>query len=118
MPLREVHEAGVKVICGTDSVMDWWNSFGNCDILQKAQEVARLQYSSTEFDISRTLGYATGFVTPLDDKGAQAWPRAGDTASFNLMPASRSAEAVARLPARRAVFHNGKLVCGAVPKAA
>lgn len=118
MPLREVHEAGVMVICGTDSVMDWWNSFGNCDILQKAQEVARLQYSSTEFDISRTLGYATGFVTPLDDKGAQAWPRAGDAASFNLLPASCSAEAVARLPARRAVFHNGKLVYGAVPKAA
>lgn len=118
MPLRELHEAGVKVICGTDSVMDWWNSFGNCDILQKAQEIARLQYPSTEYDISRTLGYATGFVTPLTDKGEQAWPKAGDVASFNLLPASCSAEAVARLPARNAVFHKGRLVHGAVPKAA
>ncbi|MBB3178202.1 amidohydrolase [Variovorax sp. Sphag1AA] len=117
MPLREVHEAGVKVICGTDSVMDWWNSFGNCDILQKAQEIARLQYPSTEYDISRTLGYATGFVTPLNDKGEQAWPKAGDEASFNLLPASCSAEAVARLPVRNAVFHKGRLVYGAVPKA-
>ncbi|MDM0031861.1 amidohydrolase [Variovorax sp. J22P271] len=117
MPLRELHEAGVKVICGTDSVMDWWNSFGNGDILQKAQEIARLQYSSTEYDISRTLGYATGFVTPLDNQGGQAWPKAGDAASFNLLPASCSAEAVARLPLRNAVFHKGRLVHGAVPKA-
>ncbi|SFN33646.1 amidohydrolase [Variovorax sp. OV329] len=117
MPLREVHEAGVNVICGTDSVMDWWNSFGNCDILQKAQEIARLQYASTEYEISRALGYATGFVTPLDDKGQQVWPKAGDEASFNLLPASCSAEAVARLPARNAVFHKGRLVHGAVPAA-
>ncbi|OCP36185.1 hypothetical protein BC360_25025 [Ensifer sp. LC163] len=118
MPLRELHEAGIEIICGTDSVMDWWNSFGNCDILQKANEIARLQYRSTEYDISRTLGYATGFVTPLNDKGEQAWPKAGDDASFNLLPASCSAEAVARLPARNAVFHKGKLAYGAVSKAA
>ncbi|MBS0451401.1 MAG: amidohydrolase family protein [Proteobacteria bacterium] len=118
MPLREMHEAGVRVICGTDSVMDWWSSFGNADILQKAQEIARLQYPSTEYDISRTLGFATGFVTPLNDKGEQAWPKAGDEASFNLLPASCSAEAVARLPVRNAVFHKGRLVHGAVPKAA
>ncbi|MFC5607679.1 amidohydrolase [Variovorax soli] len=117
MPLRELHEAGVRVICGTDSVMDWWSSFGNCDILQKAQEIARLQYPSTEYDLSRTLGYATGFVTPLSDKGEPAWPKPGDVASFNLLPASCSAEAVARLPVRNAVFHKGRLVHGAVPKA-
>lgn len=117
MPLRELHEAGVGVICGTDSVVDWWNSFGNCDILQKANEVARTQYRSTEFEISRALGYATGFVTPLDDAGKQVWPQPGDDASFNLLAASCSAEAVARLPARNAVFHKGKLAHGGVPKA-
>ncbi|MFB9224060.1 amidohydrolase [Paracoccus cavernae] len=109
MPLREIHEAGVDVICGTDSVIDWWDSFGNCDMLQKANEIARLQYRSTEFDLSRSLGYATGFVTPLDDGGVQVWPKVGDDASFNLLPASCSAEAVARLPARGAVFHKGRL---------
>ncbi|WP_448955797.1 amidohydrolase [Labrys neptuniae] len=118
MPLRELHEAGIKVICGTDSTMDWWDSFGNCDILQKASEIARIQYRSTEFDISRTLGFATGFVTPLNDKGEQVWPKAGDEASFNLLPASCSAQAVARLPPRNAVFHKGRLAYGSVPKAA
>lgn len=114
MPMREMHEAGIEVMCGTDSVMDWWNSFGNCDILQKANEVARMQYRSTEYEISRSLGYATGFVTPLNDKGEQVWPKAGDDASFNLLSASCSAEAVARLPARNAVFHKGKLAYGGV----
>lgn len=114
MPIREMHEAGVQVICGTDSVVDWWDSFGNCDILQKASEIARIQYRSTEFELNRTLGYATGFVTPLDDNGEQVWPKAGDEASFNLLPASCSAEAVARLPARSAVFHKGKLAYGSV----
>ncbi|QEN85182.1 amidohydrolase family protein [Labrys sp. KNU-23] len=116
MPLRDVHEAGIKVICGTDSAMDWWDSFGNCDILQKANEIARIQYRSTEYEISRTLGYATGFVTPLNDKGEQVWPKVGDEASLNLLPASCSAEAVARLPTRNAVFHKGKLAYGSVPK--
>lgn len=59
----------------------------------------------------------TGFVTPLNDKGEQAWPKVGDDASFNLVPASCSAEAVARLPARNAVVHNGKLACGVIAKA-
>jgi cytosine/adenosine deaminase-related metal-dependent hydrolase len=117
MPIREVHEAGVNVICGTDSVIDWWDSFGNCDMLQKANEIARIQYRSIEFELNRTLGYATGFVTPLNDKGEQVWPKAGDDASFNLLPASCSAEAVARLPVRNAVFHKGKLAYGSLAKA-
>ncbi len=116
MPLRQMHEAGIHVMCGTDSVMDWWDSFGNCDILQKANEVARMQYRSTEYEISRALGYATGFVTPLNDKGEQVWPKVGDEASFNLLPASCSAEAVARLPDRNAVFHKGRLAYGSVAK--
>lgn len=117
MPIREMHEAGVQVICGTDSVVDWWDSFGNCDILQKASEIARIQYRSTEFELNRTLGYATGFITPLSDNGEQVWPKAGDEASFNLLPASCSAEAVARLPARTAVFHKGRLAYGSIAKA-
>lgn len=117
MPIRDMHEAGVEVVCGTDSVIDWWDSFGNCDMLQKANEIARIDYSSTEYEINRTLGYATGFVTPLNDKGEQVWPKAGDDASFNLVPANCSAEAVARLSNRNAVFHKGKLAYGAIAKA-
>jgi hypothetical protein len=45
------------------------------------------------------------------------WPKIGDEASFNLLPVSCSAEAVARLPVRNAVFHKGRLVYGAVAEA-
>ena len=51
---------------------------------------------------------------PLTDKGERAWPKAGESADFTLVPASCSAEAVARLPERSATFHRGRMVFGGV----
>lgn len=116
MPIRAAREAGVEVVCGTDSVIDWWDSFGSCDILEKASLIARLDYGSTEFDLGRTLGYATGGVTPLNAEGNRVWPKPGVEASFNLLAASCSAEAIARLPARNAVVHKGRLVAGKIDR--
>lgn len=116
MPLRAAREAGVEVICGTDSVIDWWDSFGSCDILEKASLIARLEYGSTEFDLGRALAFATGGVTPLDADGTRVWPKPGVEASFNLVSASCSAEAVARLPAHRTVVHKGRLVIGEIDR--
>ena len=48
----------------------------------------------------------------------RAWPKPGDGAVFSLAPATCPAEAVARLPARTATFHKGRLVSGNVEKAA
>lgn len=45
-------------------------------------------------------------------KGEQVWPKAGDMVSFNLVGASCSAEAVARLPDRVVVLHRGKVAVG------
>jgi cytosine/adenosine deaminase-related metal-dependent hydrolase len=118
MPLRQAHEAGVKVMFGTDSVLDWWNIWGSGDMLEKSNQLAQLNYSGIEYHLNRAFGYATGFVTPLNDKGEQVWPKAGDEASFNLLPASCSAEAVARLPERTAVFHKGRLAAGGLDKVA
>ena len=41
----------------------------------------------------------------------------GDDAGFTLVGASCSAEAVARVPARSATFHRGRMVHGSVGKA-
>lgn len=60
---------------------------------------------------------ATGSVLPLDDSGKMAWPKVGDAAVFTLVPPSWSAEAVARLPERRAAFHRSGMVCGSVASA-
>ena len=53
-------------------------------------------------------------VELLNDKGERVWPKAQDDASFVLVDASCSAEAVARISPRTATFHKGNLVWGAV----
>jgi len=114
MPLPQLSAKGVFVMTGTDSVTDHWSPFGRADMLEKANLYAQLYRGSDEFRLSRSLAIATGGVLPLTDKGELAWPKAGDAADFTLVPASCSAEAVARLPERSATFHRGRMVFGGV----
>lgn len=114
MPLPQLSEKGVFVMTGTDSVYDHWSPFGRADMLEKANLYAQLYRGSDEFRLSRALAIATGGVLPLDDSGKRAWPKVGDDAAFTLVPASCSAEAVARLPDRSATFHRGRMVFGSV----
>lgn len=117
MPLAQLCEAGVAVMTGTDSVIDHWSPFGSGDMLEKANLYAQLYRGSDEYSLSRSLAISTGGVLPLDDDGNRVWPKVGDEAGFSLAPASCTAEAVARLPARTATFHKGRLVSGNVEKA-
>jgi cytosine/adenosine deaminase-related metal-dependent hydrolase len=117
MPLAQLCEAGVAVMTGTDSVIDHWSPFGSGDMLEKANLYAQLYRGSDEYSLSRSLAISTGGVLPLDDDGNRVWPKVGDEAGFSLAPASCTAEAVARLPARTATFHKGRLVSGSVEKA-
>jgi cytosine/adenosine deaminase-related metal-dependent hydrolase len=114
MPLPILRERGVFVMTGTDSVYDHWSPFGRADMLEKANLYAQLYQGSDEFSLSRALAIATGGVLPLDDDGKPAWPQVGHSADFTLLPASCSAEAVARVPARTATFRKGRLVSGSV----
>lgn len=117
MPLAQLCEAGVAVMTGTDSVIDHWSPFGSGDMLEKANLYAQLYRGSDEYSLSRSLAISTGGVLPLNDAGNRVWPKVGDEAGFSLAPASCTAEAVARLPARTATFHKGRLVSGSVEKA-
>ncbi|WP_376743141.1 amidohydrolase family protein [Ensifer canadensis] len=117
MPLPQLSKAGVFVMTGTDSVIDHWSPFGSGDMLEKAYFYAQLYRGSDEFHLSRAMAIATGGVLPLDAEGKRAWPIAGDDAAFTLVGASCSAEAVARVPARTATFHQGRLVFGSIGKA-
>lgn len=114
MPLPQLSENGVFVMTGTDSVIDHWSPFGSGDMLEKANLYAQLYRGSDEFHLSRALAIATGNVLPLNDAGQRVWPQVGDKASFVVVNASCSAEAVARLPPRSATFHQGRLVYGSV----
>lgn len=117
MPLPQLRARGVPVMAGTDSVIDHWSPFGTGDMLHKANLYAQLYGAGDEFHLSRAMAIATGDVLLLADDGQRVWPKAGDRAEFVLVDASCSAEAVARCPPRRATFHRGRLVHGAVERA-
>ncbi|PIJ50166.1 deaminase [Erwinia sp. OLTSP20] len=112
MPLKQLHDSGVVVMTGTDSVIDHWSPFGSGDMLEKANLYAQLYTHASELTLSRALFLATGGRLPLNDKGEQVWPEVQDEASFMLVDASCSAEAVARISPRSATFHKGNLVWG------
>ncbi|MBB6469551.1 cytosine/adenosine deaminase-related metal-dependent hydrolase [Aminobacter lissarensis] len=116
MPLPQLRGFGVKLMSGTDSVMDHWSAFGTGDMLEKANLWARLYRNGDEFGLSRAMAIASGDILPLADDGSRAWPSPGDPAEFVLVAGSCSAEAVARRSPRLATFHKGRLVFGTVDK--
>lgn len=109
MPVPTLVKHGVEVLIGNDNVQDYWSTFGTGNMLQKANLMADLYGWETEFDLSRTLRFATGNKLPLDDKGKMQWPNVGDQAEFVLLDASCSAEAVSRMSGTKAFGHEGKL---------
>nr|WP_304215053.1 amidohydrolase family protein [Fredinandcohnia onubensis] len=116
MPIPLLQKQGVEVLFGNDSITDHWSPFGIGDILQKAHLAAQLYGWSNEYNLSRALSLATRGITPLDKEGNQIWPKVGDEATAVLVPASCSAEAVARLPKRAAVLHRGAFSSGSLQK--
>lgn len=114
MPIPLLQEQKVNVMLGNDSIIDHWSPFGIGDTLQKAHLAAQLYGWSNEYDLSRALSLATGGITPLDAYGKQVWPKTSDIANAVLVPASCSAETVARLPERAAVLHKGTLSSGSL----
>lgn len=109
MPIPVLKKHGVNVLIGNDNVQDYWSTFGSGNMLQKANLIAELYGYETEFELSRTLQFATQLILPLDENGKQQWPKAGDDASIVLTNASCSAEAVARISGIKALANNGNL---------
>lgn len=110
MPIPTLLKYGVKVMTGNDSIVDHWNTFGTGSVLYKANLAAQLYGQSSELGLSRMLGLATAGVIPLDEKGKQQWPRAGDVANLVLVDASCSAEAVSRMSPVKSLIHEGNMV--------
>jgi len=110
MPIPTLYKHGVDVVAGNDCIIDWWSTFGSGSILEKAKMAAQLYGYRTEFNLSRILKLATHNILPLDDKGVQQWPKAGDKADVVLIDASCSAEAVSRTSPVRSLIHQGNIV--------
>jgi cytosine/adenosine deaminase-related metal-dependent hydrolase len=110
MPIPTLMKHGVKVMTGNDSIVDYWSVFGTGSVLQKANLAAQLYGYNTEFGLSRILKLATTGTLPLDDKGVQQWPKAGDVANLAFLDASCSAEAVSRISPVKSLIHAGNIV--------
>lgn len=110
MPIPTLYKHNVTVMTGNDSIIDHWSTFGSGSVLEKANLMAQLYGYSTEFLLSRSLKLATGNVLPLDEKGVQQWPKAGDAADVVLIDASCSAEAVSRVSPVRSLISKGQIV--------
>jgi cytosine/creatinine deaminase len=98
--VRELISAGVKVRFGTDNVRDWFYPFGDGDMLETAVAGAM----------------ATHLDDPVELTGAVCGGRRaiaeGEAADLVLVPASSFDDALARRPAGRIVFKNGRQVAG------
>ncbi|WP_228547331.1 amidohydrolase [Nonlabens antarcticus] len=110
LPIPTLQKHGVIIKAGTDNIMDNFSPFGSGDMLEKAKLCAQLYGWTNEYHLNRALQFATDNVMPLDNAGKQVWPREGSPASFTLVNASCSAEAVARLPRRESVYYNGRQI--------
>lgn len=109
MPIPILAKYAVEVLVGNDNIQDYWSVLGTGNMLQKANLMAGLYGWETEFDLSRTLGYATRNILPLDDQGAMQWPKVGDAADLLFIDAPSSAAAVARMPKPAAFTHAGTM---------
>ncbi|OXM15151.1 hypothetical protein CGZ75_17980 [Paenibacillus herberti] len=112
MPIPMLHEKGVKVELGHDSITDHWSPLGNGDILEKVGRLAEVYRCIDELSLAQSLGFITGGQTPLNRAGQREWPAVGDEASVVFVHASCSAEAVARRSKRQAVMYKGNIVSG------
>ncbi|WP_045521301.1 amidohydrolase family protein [Neobacillus niacini] len=114
IPIPLLHEKGIEVSLGDDSITDHWSPFGKGDSLEKAGTLAERFGLSDERSLGQTLGFITGGITPLNKEGERIWPNVGDNADLVFVDASCSAEAVARRAKRIAVLFKGNLVAGAL----
>lgn len=71
MPIPTLLNHGVEILVGNDNIQDHWSVMGTGNMLQKANLIADLYGWETEFDLSRTLRFATNNIIPLNDNGIQ-----------------------------------------------
>lgn len=110
IPIPTLDKLGIQVSVGHDSITDHWSPFGTGNTIQKLSILAERFRMIDEYSLSSTLKYATGGVTPLNEKGERVWPKVGDDATMMLVNATCSAEAVARRANVEALFFKGKKV--------
>lgn len=107
LPIAMLDEVGVEVSLGSDSITDILTPFGQGDILEQVWMLAQHLGWSDERRLAQALVFGAGEAARWDSDGVRAWPQVGDPATFMLVNASCTAEAVARRVPRDRVFRHG-----------
>lgn len=110
IPIEILEENGVQVSFGCDGYFDSWSPYVSGDVLEKVRNYCQYRSLTDEKSLRLALGHITNGVTPLTETGEYQWPKVGMEASGVFLPASCSAEVVARVPEKRLLLSRGKFV--------
>lgn len=110
IPIPYLYENGVHVSVGHDSLTDHWSPFGTGNTIQKLNVLAERFKFIDEYQLSQSLKYATGGITPLNAHGEQVWPKVGQTANALLVDAVSAAHTIARICPITTVISNGSII--------
>lgn len=110
IPVGLLDEVGVEVSLGSDSITDILTPFGQGDILEQVWMLAQRFGWCDEWSLAQALHFGTGPKGRWSADRTRRWPEAGVPADFMLVPATCSAEAVARRVSRQAVYRDGREV--------
>ena len=108
-PVKLLHDAGVVVCLGSDSIRDCWSPFGNADMLERAWMLAYRSNFRADADVELALAFAThggARALGLANYGLEI----GCAADLALLPFETLAEAVISRGVRRRVLRRGRLV--------
>lgn len=108
-PLIRALDAGIIVCSGTDGMRDFWNPYGNADMLERAQVLAQRNNLSQDVEIERAVDVCThggAQVMDLPDYGVAV----GNFADLVLVEGRNVVEAVVTLPPRKLVLKRGRVV--------
>ncbi|WP_258036861.1 amidohydrolase [Streptomyces sp. SM14] len=111
LPFHRMRAQGVLVGVGTDGVRDRWSPFGNGDMLERAEQLARRTgsrldeqltgcFDAVAHDGARLLGLERADLTP------------GSPADFMLVTGECVPQVVVDRPPRRLVVRGGRVVHG------
>jgi cytosine/adenosine deaminase-related metal-dependent hydrolase len=107
--VRQLHDAGVVLCCGSDGIRDTWGPYGNADMLERAMIVGLRNNLRRDDEVELALDMVThGGARAMELEGYGL--AVGCHADIVLVDAQAPAEAVAARPPRRLVLKRGRVV--------
>lgn len=111
-PVRQLHEAGVRLFSGSDGVRDTWSPLNNGDMLERAYLIAYRSGFRDDAGLELALAMcSTMGAARMGHPGHGL--QVGAPADLLLLPAETAAEAVVMHPQREWVFRRGRVVARA-----